>query len=248
MGFAVSAEAYDRFMGRLSRPLARGFADFAGARAGESLDVGSGPGALVEELLARGATVTALDPSASFVAAVRERHPGVRAIEGAAEALPFPDAAFDAAFAQLVVHFMADAPSGVAEMARVVRPGGTVAACVWDREQGPLGPFWAAVAALEGEPIAQPPPRVGTRPGELARLLEGAGLRDVVEQPIEIAVRVGSFDEWWAPFELGVGPVGELVARLERPRRAQLRDAYRALLPAPPLEVRALAWAARGSR
>ncbi|WP_026373427.1 class I SAM-dependent methyltransferase [Agrococcus lahaulensis] len=246
MGFAVSADAYDRFMGRFSRPLARDFADFAGVGAGEALDVGSGPGALTEELLARGARVTAVDPSRSFVAAVRERCPGVRALEGAAEALPFADASFDAALAQLVVHFMADASAGVAEMARVVRPGGTVAACVWDHERGPVGPFWTAAAEVSG--IAPPPPRVGTRRGDLARLLEGAGLRDVVEAPLEASVRIGSFDEWWEPFELGVGPVGELVARLDAAARARLCERYRELLPAPPFEARGLAWAARGTR
>lgn len=256
MGFAVSADAYDRFMGRFSRPLARAFADFAGAAAGEVLDVGSGPGALVEELLARGATVTALDPSPPFVAAVRERWPHVRALEGAAEALPFADAAFDAALAQLVVHFMADASAGVAEMARVVRPGGTVAACVWDHERGPLGPFWATVAELEAASRSMPAgaaerasrPLDGTRRGDLPRLLEGAGLRDVVEEPIEAVVRVGSFEEWWAPFELGVGPVGDLVARLDDAGRERLRTRYRERLPAAPFEVRALAWAARGTR
>lgn len=177
---------------------------------------------------------------------MRERHPGARALEGAAEALPFADASFDAALAQLVVHFMADASAGVAEMARVVRPGGAVAACVWDHERGPLGPFWTAAAETAG--LAPPPPRVGTRRGDLARLLEAAGLRDVVEAPIEATARIGSIDEWWEPFELGVGPVGELVARLGAADRARVRDRCRELLPAPPFDVRALAWAARGTR
>ncbi|WP_425844774.1 class I SAM-dependent methyltransferase [Agrococcus sp. TSP3-2-1] len=248
MGFDVPADAYDRFMGRCSRPLAREFADFAGIRAGKALDVGSGPGALVDELRSRGATVTAIDPSPPFVAAVRERYPGVRALEGTAEALPFVDASFDASLAQLVVHFMADAPAGVAEMACVVRPGGTVAVCVWDHERGPSGPFWAAVAALGEAGIEAPPPRLGTRRGDLARLLAGAGLEGVVEAPIEAVVRVASFDEWWAPFELGVGPVGDLVARLGDAGLERLRERYRELLPAPPFELRALAWAARGTR
>ena len=135
MTFDVTAAAYAAFMGRWSQPLALGFADLAGVRGGQrALDVGCGPGALTEQLVARlgSAAVAAIDPSASFVAATRERFPDVDARSGSAEELPFADDAFDLALAQLVVHFMADPVRGLAEMARVTRPGGLVAACVWD--------------------------------------------------------------------------------------------------------------------
>src|SRR5206468_2305574 len=105
MSFEVAAESYDRFMGRWSAPLAPQLADLAGVRAGmRVVDVGCGPGALTRELVARlGApSVAAVDPSASFVAAVRQRHPGVEVHEATAEQLPFVDDAFDAALAQLV--------------------------------------------------------------------------------------------------------------------------------------------------
>ena len=121
MTFAVAAEAYDRFMGRYSIPLAPQLAALAGVRAGQRvLDVGCGPGALTTELvrLLGPAGVTAVDPSESFVAAARERHPGVTVEQAAAEQLPFPDDAFDAALAQLVVHFMADPVAGLREVAR----------------------------------------------------------------------------------------------------------------------------------
>lgn len=258
MGFAVSAESYDRFMGRFSMPLAAVFADFAGvggaagsaAVHGDVLDVGSGPGALTDELLARGATPTAIDPSASFVEAARARHPSVRVLEGVAESLPFADATFDAALAQLVVHFMRDPEQGLGEMARVTRPGGTIAACVWDHATGPLGVFWAAVASLHtgpGEPPSEAP-RPGAHRGDLSRILVAAGIRDVVEEPIAVTVPFADADAWWAPFELGVGPPGDHVASLGAEARERLRDRCRELLPQPPFEVRAVAWAARGAR
>lgn len=253
MSFAVSAESYDLFMGRFSLPLAAVFADFAGVTAGAVeavLDVGSGPGALTDELLRRGATPTAIDPSPSFVAAARDRHPGVEVVEGVAESLPFGDARFDAALAQLVVHFMRDPVQGLGEMARVTRPGGTVAACVWDHATGPLGVFWAAVATLHDGP-GEPPseaPRPGAHRGDLSRVLRAAGIRDVREEPIAVTVGFPDVESWWQPFELGVGPPGDHVAGLDAAARERLRDRCGELLPEPPFEVRAVAWAARGER
>src|SRR5580692_2275835 len=150
-----------RFMGKYSEPLAARFADLAGIRSGQRvLDVGCGPGALTAQLASRTGpdAVSAVDPSPSFAAAVRERLPGVDVRLAAAEKLPFPEGAFDAALAQLVVHFMADPVAGLREMSRVTRPGGVVAACVWDHGpdgRGPLSPFWDAAQeidpTLEGE-------------------------------------------------------------------------------------------------
>ena len=142
----MAAEAYDRFMGRYAEPLARRFADFADVAPGQRvLDLGCGPGALTAELIARmgPSAVAAVDPSESFVAAARERHPDADVRSASAERLPFGDGAFDACLAQLVVHFMADPAGGLREMARVTRPGGTVAACVWDHAGGaaPRTPF-----------------------------------------------------------------------------------------------------------
>ena len=141
-------------MGRYSVPLAPQLADYAGVAAGQRvLDVGSGPGALTTELVARlGAdAVSAVDPSEPFVAAAKERHPGVDVRRSAAEQLPFDDREFDAALAQLVVHFMADPVAGLREMARVTRERGVVAACVWDHGggQGPLSTFWEAARELD---------------------------------------------------------------------------------------------------
>src|ERR687897_694836 len=126
-------------MGRYSVPLAPQLADLASIAAGQrAIDVGCGPGALTAELVARlgAGAVAAVDPSEPFVAAARERHPGVSVQQAAAEELPFEDGAFDASLAQLVVHFMADPLAGLRELARVTSKGGIVAACVWDHAGG----------------------------------------------------------------------------------------------------------------
>src|ERR1043165_7313779 len=155
MGFNVGARSYDRFMGRYSNGLGSQMADLAGITAGQrALDVGCGPGALTKELVARlgASAVAAVDPSESFVAAARERHPGVEVVRASAEKLPFPARTFDATLAQLVVHFMPDPIRGLGEMARVTRRDGVLAACVWDHaDQGPLSLFWRAARALDPE-------------------------------------------------------------------------------------------------
>src|SRR5262245_22786042 len=131
MSFAVPADAYDRFMGRYSSLLAPLFADFGDVGGASAvLDVGCGPGALTSERSARlgPAAVTAVDPSETFVEAVQMRNPDVDVRRASAEQLPFGDAAFDRALAQLVVHFMADPVEGLREMRRVTREGGLAAA------------------------------------------------------------------------------------------------------------------------
>ena len=250
MSFDVSAGAYLRFMGQYSEPLAARFADLAGVRSGQRvLDVGCGPGALTAELVSRvGAeSVSAVEPSASFAAAARERLPGVDVWQAAAEQLPFPDGTFDVTLAQLVVHFMADPVQGLREMRRVTRPGGTVAACVWDHagDRGPLAAFWSAVRELD--PAAHDESDLaGVREGQLASLFTQAGLGSTQVTTLTVRVRHASFDDWWQPFTLGVGPAGAYVASLTPDRRAALREQCRRLLPAGAMEITAIAWAASG--
>ncbi len=179
MSFDVAAEAYTRFMGRFSEPLAYEFAERVAVRPEQRvLDVGCGPGALTAELVRRvgPAQVAAIDPSASFVAAARERFPEVDVREGRAEQLPFPDASFDVALAQLVVHFMTDPVAGLAEMGRVTRPGGAVGACVWDHagDAGPLSLFWRAVHDLDPEAQGEAG-LAGVAQGQLLDLCRAAG-------------------------------------------------------------------------
>lgn len=246
----MNADAYDRFMGRYSTPLAPRFADFAEiALPQRVLDVGCGPGALTGELSRRlgPASVAAVDPSEPFVAAIRQRHPTVAVQRATAERLPFADREFDAALAQLVVHFMADPVAGLREMARVTRAGGVVAACVWDHEGGtsPLGVFWRAARELDPD-VPDEAGMAGARRGHLARLLHEAGLRSIEETTLSVDVEHPTFEDWWEPYTLGVGPAGAYVARLDAARREQLRDRCRAVLSTPPFVVSARAWAALG--
>jgi len=250
MSFNVAADAYDRFMGRYSLILSPQLADLAAVRVGQRvLDVGCGPGALTAELVRRlgPAAVSAVDPSEPFVAAARARNPGVDVLRASAEQLPFPDQGFDAALAQLVVHFMSDPIAGLAEMARVTRQGGVVAACVWDHAsgQGPLSLFWDAARELDPE-VHDESQLAGARQGHLAELFEAAGLREVEETALSANLEHPSFEEWWQPFTLGVGPAGSYVASLDAERQAELREKCRSLLPAAPFVRTARAWAARG--
>jgi SAM-dependent methyltransferase len=250
VSFNVGADAYDRFIGRYSVRLAPTLADFARITAGQQvIDVGCGPGALTAELVRRLGpdAVAAVDPSEPFVAAARQRQPGVNVQRAAAEQLPFDDRTFDAALAQLVVHFMVDPVVGLREMARVTRDHGVVAACVWDHAggTGPLSVLWTA--ALELDPDVEDESQLaGARKGHLAELFRQAGLRDVAEAVLSVDVEHPSFEEWWEPFTLGVGPAGAYVAGLDAERQAELRERCRKLLPAAPFVLTARAWAARG--
>ena len=250
MSFTVGADAYDRFMGRYSVPLAPQLADFAAVAAGQRvLDVGCGPGALTAELVRRlgPAAVSAVDPSEPFVAAARERHPGVSVRRAGAEQLPFRDQAFDGALAQLVVHFMAHPVVGLREMARVTRKHGVVAACVWDHAggQGPLSLFWEAARELDPD-VEGESQLAGAREGHLGQLFQAAGLHEIEESALSVHVEHPSFEDWWEPFTLGVGLAGGHAAGLDAKRQAQLRELCRELLPAAPFVLTARAWAARG--
>jgi len=246
VSFDVSADAYGRFMGRFSEPLAEEFVRVLDLRPGQrALDVGCGPGALTSRIVDRlgPAGVTAVDPSAEFLRAVSRRLPGVRTGQAEAEDLPFGNGEFDVSAAQLVVHFMADPVRGLAEMGRVTRAGGLVAACVWDHAggAGPLSSFWSAVHDVD--PSAPGEASLpGARAGHLAELLREAGLREVLETTLTVRVSFETFDEWWTPFTLGVGPAGAYVAALSADRRADLRETFRSRLPDPPFTLSASAW------
>jgi SAM-dependent methyltransferase len=250
MSFDVAATAYDRFMGRYSVLLSPQLADLAGVRPGQRvLDVGCGPGALTAELVSRTgpANVAAIDPSAPFVEAARARYPGVDVRQASAEALPFEPGSFDAALAQLVVHFMTDPVLGIAEMRRVVRPRGVVAACVWDHagSNGPLSLFWDAARSMDPS-VADESGLPGVGEGHLASLFREAGLRDVASSVLSADLEHPGFDAWWQPFTEGVGPAGAYVAGLSPERRSELRERCREMLPEGAFTVVARAWAARG--
>jgi SAM-dependent methyltransferase len=251
MAFAVDPHAYDRFMGRYSELLAPQLADLAHVSHGQRVvDVGCGPGALTRELVARlGAdSVYAADPSEPFVAAIEQRYPGVDVRRATAEQLPFADGEFDAALAQLVVHFMKDPGAGLTEMARVVRPGSAVAASVWDFGGGnaPLSLFWRVARELDPDAPGEAG-RAGTNEGQLTAILTAAGLRDVDEAGHSVEVEYQTFEEWWEPYTYGVGPTGAYCAQLSDDGRAALCERCRQALPSAPFVVAAKAWAARGT-
>lgn len=251
MSFAVAADSYNRFMGRYSTPLAPLFADFAGISSQSSaLDVGCGPGALTSELVRRlgASAVTSVDPSESFVVAIEERHPDVAAQRAVAEDLPFADDSFDAVLAQLVVHFMSDPVAGLREMSRVSRTGGVVAASVWDHggDRGPLSLYWDVVRELDPSNTGESA-LAGVTEGHLTELFARADLLEIEEVPLEVNVEHATFDEWWEPYTLGVGPAGDYVASLDPQRQEELRERCRERLPDPPFVISAVAWTARAT-
>jgi SAM-dependent methyltransferase len=236
--FAVAGTTYDAFMGRYSRDLAERFADAAGVTAGNTaLDVGCGPGALTGVLVARlgPGAVCACDPSPSFRDECAARHPGVAVKLGRAESIPFETDAVDHAMAQLVLHFVSEPPQAAREMARVVRPGGSVSACVWDFDDGMemLRGFWDAALSIDPDaPDEARTLRFG-RPGEIAELFASAGIDDIVELSLSVTSTYGSFDELWSGFLAGVGPAGSYCVSLNEDDRDRLRTALLARFGSP---------------
>lgn len=253
MAFDVSGDAYGKFMGSFSTGLSSSFADFCGVldSSGEQvLDVGCGPGVLTSELVERLGpdSVRAIDPSGSFVTACRERLPGVDVRQGSGEQLPFADGSFDAALAQLVLPFMQDARVGLQEMTRVCRPGGTVGGSFWDHVggRGPVSAFWTAVQALD--PLASGESQMVTvQRGYIPGLMTEVGLLDVIDTELTTTVHFETFEQWWAPYLLGVGPAGDYVASLEEHGVDALRQGCLDVLGPGPFDVTAVAWAARGT-
>jgi SAM-dependent methyltransferase len=219
-------------------------------RGQRALDVGCGPGPLTRVLADRlGAdNVAAVDPSEPFVAACRARVPGADVRVAAAEEIPFAANEFDVVLAQLVVQLMGDRDTGVREMARVARPGGRVAACVWDSRAMPLlQSFWDAALAVAPEQAGalDEGRRVGYRaPAELGKLWEACGLREVSTGQLRVRTNYESFDELFAPFAAGAGHSGACFLALDEDRQRRVRAEAHSLLGRPdgPLTLRARAW------
>jgi SAM-dependent methyltransferase len=249
MSFSSSAEAYDLFMGRYSSRIAAQMADLACVEAGQRVvDVGCGPGALTGELVSRigAGQVASVDPAPQFVAAVRERYPGVETHIAPAEELPLQDGTFDAALAQLVVHFMSDPVRGIFEMARVTRDGGVVVACVWDHggKRTPIAPFWEA--ARDIDPSTEDEGNMaGGREGHLVELFEAAGLANVDGTALHVRGEHPTFEDWFQPFTLGVGPAGAAFQAWPSEKQQAVEARARELLPEP-ITLETYAWAARG--
>ena len=244
-------DGYEQFMGRWSRRLAPLFVEFAQVgRADVVLDVGSGTGALsfaaADVVSAR---VTGIEPSEAFVRYAQQHSDRVRFHVGDAMALPFPDDMFDRTLSMLVLNFVPDPAVALDQMIRVTRPGGVVAAAVWDYGEGMgmLRAFWDEAVALNPEAEARDERHMPLcSRGALADLWLAHGLRDVDEQPLTIEMAFTSFEDYWQPFLHGQGPAGGYVSSLsEFDRRAlQSRLRRRSAAGLPP---HARAWAVRGA-
>ncbi|MDG4891525.1 class I SAM-dependent methyltransferase [Mesorhizobium sp. WSM4887] len=255
-----AAFGYEQLMGRWSRRLAPKFIDFVGLAGGEKiLDVGCGTGSLTFELAKSRdlAEIQAIDFSSVFVAAAKERNtdPRITIEQADATALPFEDNVFDRALALLVLHFVPESGKAVAEMRRVTRPGGVVAAVVWDHLGGmpAMRMMIDTVAALSEsgrqmrnrycfQPMLQP--------GEMKRTFVEQGLADVTETELMVRMDYQNFDDYWAPIAAGEGPLGKYMTTLDAAERtrteAAVRDAYEAGRADGPRSFASVAWACRG--
>jgi SAM-dependent methyltransferase len=253
--FASAADAYDHHVGRYGAQLAAGLLEVADIRREHRVvDVGCGPGPLTRALADRvgAANVAAIDPSPDFVEACRARVRHADVHVATAEELPFPTHAFDATLAQLVVQLMEDREAGVAEMIRVTRAGGVVAACVWDSTTMPvLRAFWdaALTVAPERAGAIDDGRRVGyERPDELGALWRACGLLDVTTGELWVSADYESFDDLFQPFAAGTGHSGACYTSLDRVGQERVRaEAHRRLAePDRAFTLRARAWWVRG--
>ena len=258
---ATNAEAYERLMGRWSPMLARALIGWAGLGEGERvLDLGCGTGSLALALAARSepAAVVGVDIAAPYIAfaRARSRDPRLDFVIGDATALDFPAAGFERAYSQLALNFMSDPGRALSEMRRVTRPGGTVAAAVWDFPGGLVYQrmFWDTAAAMDPAADAARARHYSsplTASGDLTRAFAAAGLVKVEGCSLTVRMEYRDFADYWEPLENAQGPVGDYVKGLPADRLAALaqtvRRAYLAGRDDGPRALAATAWAARAA-
>ncbi|WP_296336988.1 class I SAM-dependent methyltransferase [Reyranella sp.] len=252
-----NADRYEQLMGRWSRRLAPSLIRFGGLGEGDRvLDMGCGTGSLTFALpaFANVASATGIDLTESYIAAARARSTDARFTfdVGDACALPYPDSSFDRAFSLLVLHFIPETRRAVEEMRRVVRPGGTITAAVWDGYGGqPFARILWDIAGVLDPTLQRPLFRPLNGPGEMEKLWLDLGLRDVEQVSLLTHMEFQSFEDYWAPFASGEGPHGQYVVKLPDEKREILREhvrrAYIANRPDGPRSMVAVAWACRGT-
>ena len=255
----ADGEAYENYIGRWSRPVGHMFLDWLSQSPGlRWADIGCGTGALTETILKRAEPdwVVGVEPSESFLKAARTSIEDVRAkfMPGDAQSLPLEKHEVDVAVSGLVLNFVPDKKGALNEMRRVVKPGGTVAAYVWDYsgDMQLIWNFWEAATTLfpdgvehdEGNqfPICRPDP--------LAELFSGVGLEAVETCSLDIPTVFADFDDYWSPFLKGQGPAGAFCASLSRKDQERLRAKLESTLPMDAdgtIGLVARAWAVRGT-
>jgi SAM-dependent methyltransferase len=255
----AAGDLYEPYVGRWSRKVAPEFLRWLHLLASERwLDLGCGTGALTQAILAHAApaTVQGIDPSPGFIAHAQAhiQDPRVSFAVGDAQAIPLDANSVDVAVAGLVLNFVPEPERALTEMVRVTRPGGTVAAYVWDYagKMELMRYFWDAAAALDPKAQDEGPRFAFCQPDPLQALFEQAGLQAVQVQAIDVPTVFRDFDDYWSPFLGGQGPAPAYAMSLSEADRAALRERIRAALPQPRgdgcIELMARAWAVRGRR
>jgi SAM-dependent methyltransferase len=250
---------YDNYMGRWSRRIAPRFLDGLSPGADlDWLDVGCGTGELSDAIVVHcnPKSLIGVDPSESFLSAASDKVPDARVDfqVGQAQALPFPSESFDMVVSGLMLNFVADRPTALAEMKRVARYDGTVAYYVWDYPGGGLEflrAFWTVASELDpsARDLAEDRRFPFCTRDDLAGLATGAGLADVEVTAVEAPTHFQDFDDFWRPFTLGAGPAPGYCANLPAERRQQLKERLQTSLPYArdgSIPLKARAWAVRG--
>ena len=254
----AAGKLYEPYMGRWGRLVATELLRWLEPPDGlDWLDVGCGTGGVSEVILQRAQprSVRGVDSSAGFVEHARTHVTDPRAAfeVGDAQSLPVGSAQFDAAVSGLVLNFVPEPALAVREMKRAVRPGGVVAAYVWDYAGGMelIRHFWDAAVALDRKALELDEGRRFPlcRPEPLLELFARGGLDGVEAKPIDVDTVFRDFDDYWTPFLGAQGPAPGYAMSLDEEGRGALRDAIRAALPVSgdgsiPLVARA--WAVRG--
>jgi ubiquinone/menaquinone biosynthesis C-methylase UbiE len=232
----IDGEAYERRMGRWSRVAGEAFLQWLAVPKGLSwLDVGCGTGAFTELLIERcaPAAVSGVDPSEVQLGYARKR-PGATFAEfrvGDAQALPYPDQSFDVAIMALVISFVPHPAKAVAEMRRVVKPGGLVAAYMWDLPGGgiPVEPVYRALRSLD---IAVSVPGIEvSRMDNMKTLWEQAGLQSIATHVVRMTAGYADFDDFWKPLRVPDGPLGTATRNMSSSEIERLKARLREYLP-----------------
>lgn len=251
-------DPYERYIGRWSRKVAPRFLSWLGIEPGRRwLDVGCGTGALTAAIIEHAAplAVTGVEPSEGFLKTAAQRLAGKATLrQGNAAAIPLDDASVEVVVSGLVLNFVPDPAAGVAEMARVCAPGGTIGAYVWDYAEGMqlIRRFWDAALAIDARaaPLDESARFPLCNPDALRELFERAALREIEVTAIDIPTRFESFEDYWSPFLGGQGPAPGYAMSLDEAMRARLRSRLEESLPVASdgsISLSARAWAIRAS-